>query len=305
MHEHIARTMYYFDVHLLYGSVVGCAAWGLSSAPGASATTKYWLWVVTVLNLVVPVGAAVDQLWAPHLAWASPLGVVGDAAWQLTEGRTATVLAVVWLLGVVTMGTRLALRLRAEHRAASTATRVQARFVAQGFPVGFEGGHQTPAVDGVLHPRISLPAGIERVLSRQELDAVLLHELTHARRRDNLLRLLQEIALCLLWFHPLMWLAGARMALYRELSCDESVIRHARGRALVSALAKLAASEQAPLLRSTAASHIRHRLARLAAPPRPAHGFANALLMMLFSATVGAGVFGTIAHTACCFASRR
>ena len=31
MHEHIARAMYYFSVHLLYASVVGSAAWVLTS----------------------------------------------------------------------------------------------------------------------------------------------------------------------------------------------------------------------------------------------------------------------------------
>ena len=31
VHEHIARAMYYFSVHLLYASIVGSAAWVLTS----------------------------------------------------------------------------------------------------------------------------------------------------------------------------------------------------------------------------------------------------------------------------------
>jgi hypothetical protein len=31
VHEHIARAMYCFSVHLLYASIVGCATWGLTS----------------------------------------------------------------------------------------------------------------------------------------------------------------------------------------------------------------------------------------------------------------------------------
>jgi hypothetical protein len=57
VHEHIARMMYYLSVHLLYASIVGAAAWVLTSIRGASSTTKYWIWVVTALNFTVPTGA--------------------------------------------------------------------------------------------------------------------------------------------------------------------------------------------------------------------------------------------------------
>ena len=79
MHEHIARTMYYFSVHLLFASIVGVAAWLLTAIRGASATTKYWIWVVTAFNFVVPSGAFIDKIWAPHLTWARPLGAIGGA----------------------------------------------------------------------------------------------------------------------------------------------------------------------------------------------------------------------------------
>lgn len=114
--------------------------------------------------------------------------------------------------------------------------------------MSFGNGHPAPAVSGVLYPYVSLPLGIDRLLDQRELKAVLLHELAHARRHDNLIWLLYEGALCALWFHPLLWLAGMRMALYRELSCDEAVIQSAHGDALVSALAKLAVPKPAPFL---------------------------------------------------------
>jgi beta-lactamase regulating signal transducer with metallopeptidase domain len=108
-----------------------------------------------------------------------------------------------------------------------------------------------------------------------------------------------------LWFHPLIWLAGARMALYRELSCDESVIRRAHGQALVSALAKLAVPEQVPFLQATASSHLTYRLARLAAPAQGIHRAAGPLLTCLFAAAMMTAIFETVAHTACCFVLKR
>ena len=310
MHEHIARTLYYFEIHLLYASVVGLAAWALTSIRSGSATTKYWIWVATSLNFIFPLGAALDKAWASHLSWAAPLGIIGDAANIISQGKVAAVLSVLWLLGATVMLTRLLLRIRSEHREAQSTNRQGTRderrtFLAHGIPVRFAGTRQVPAVDGVLNPYISLPRGIDRLLSKHELNAVLIHELTHAKRRDNLTRLLHEVGVCVLWFHPLVWITGSRLALYRELSCDESVIQRAHGANLVSALAKLANPEDGFLLQATASSFISHRLARLTAvQPQPRHSAASALLAVVFGAVLAAGIFSTVAHTACCFAPK-
>src|ERR1041384_3234976 len=89
VHEHIARAMYYFSVHLLFASIVAAAAWALTSILHASATTKYWVWVVTAFNFVLPSGALIDELWAPHLTWARPLAAIGDPVWDMAPGRAA------------------------------------------------------------------------------------------------------------------------------------------------------------------------------------------------------------------------
>jgi hypothetical protein len=93
------------------------------------------------------------------------------------------------------------------------------------------------------------------------------------------------------------------MALYRELSCDESVIQRAHGTDLVAALAKLAAPERVLSLQATASSHLSYRLARLAGPART-YRAASLLVTLLFAAVAVAGNYQTIAHTACCFILR-
>jgi beta-lactamase regulating signal transducer with metallopeptidase domain len=311
MHEHLTHAIYYFEVHLVYSSIVWFAAWLLTSIPGGSATTKHWIWLITALNFVLPVGAVFDTLWAPYISWATPLGPVGDLGAAISgSGPASAVLCVIWMIGATLMLARLCARIATEHRSARAALGEsildpRRGFLARGVPVRFAAARRDPAVDGLLRSRISLPYGIDRLLSERELNSVLMHELTHARRHDNLIRLIYEVALCALWFHPLVWITGSRLALYRELSCDESVIQSGHGRDLVSALAKLANPEEALLLQARATSCMGHRLAQLTSvrPPRLSVA-TNTVLMVVFAAVFLTGVFATVANTACCFVAR-
>ena len=310
MHEQIARPLYYLGVHLLYASLVWLAAWLLTSIPRGSATIKHWIWLATSLNFMLPLGALLDKLLARHLTWASPLAFIGGVGLRIAEDAgLASVLGAVWLLGAALMLTRLYLRLRAERRAGQGledqgGDDKRLAFFAQGVPIRFGRASQAPSVDGLVRPRISLPRGMDRLLSEDEFAAVLIHELTHAKRRDNLIRLVHEIGLCVLWFHPLVWVTGARLSLYRELSCDESVIQRDRGRDLVSALAKLANPEQPFLLQAMASSFLGLRVARLTAPQSRTGSAASRLLAVTFGAVLVMGIFQTVAHTACCFLTR-
>jgi len=134
--------LYYFEVHLLYASLVGLAAWILTSLRLGSATAKYWIWVAASFNFLLPLGAILDKFGASHLLWATPFGVIGNLANNISRGLVATVLTVVWWLGAGLMFTRLCLRLQAERRDAQPTAdqgdfRQPAGLLAHGVPIKF------------------------------------------------------------------------------------------------------------------------------------------------------------------------
>ncbi|WOO37592.1 M56 family metallopeptidase [Anaerocolumna sp. AGMB13020] len=79
----------------------------------------------------------------------------------------------------------------------------------------------SPFVFGIISPKIYLPAN----LSETEKEYIILHEQTHIKRFDHVIKLLWHIALCIHWFNPLVWISFRFMERDMEMSCDEAVIK--------------------------------------------------------------------------------
>jgi len=82
-------------------------------------------------------------------------------------------------------------------------------------------GFKTPFVFGIVNPKIYLP----NHLTESEKSYVLLHEQTHIKRLDHIVKLIFFIVTCIHWFNPLVWIAFYLMGEDMELSCDEKVVK--------------------------------------------------------------------------------
>lgn len=78
----------------------------------------------------------------------------------------------------------------------------------------------SPALTGVIYPKLLLPAALAPALGEKQLQHIMLHELSHWKRRDLLVNLLMHTLLTIHWFNPLLWYAYARMREDQELACD-------------------------------------------------------------------------------------
>lgn len=79
---------------------------------------------------------------------------------------------------------------------------------------------ESSAVYGIINPKIILSMEYQA----RELDYILMHEKAHIKRKDNLIRLLAIVVVCIHWFNPFAWLILKLLYADIELACDEAVL---------------------------------------------------------------------------------
>lgn len=82
----------------------------------------------------------------------------------------------------------------------------------------------SPVTIGYLKPIILVPLAAINHLTPQQLEAILLHELSHIKRHDYLINLLITFIQTILYYNPFVKLFVKCIEKERERSCDESVI---------------------------------------------------------------------------------
>lgn len=82
----------------------------------------------------------------------------------------------------------------------------------------------SPLVSGILRPRIYLPAAMD-FRHTALLRHILVHECMHIKRKDNGLKAVMLLVLCLHVYNPLVWLMAKCLASDLEAACDAAVLK--------------------------------------------------------------------------------
>lgn len=170
---------------------------------------------------IIPQDIALQSI--PHIDSGVP--VVNDAVSSILPAATPyadanplqiwiAIGAYLWILGVTVMllcGVISYLLLKRKMR---TAIRIDGNI--------FETDNIfSPFVLGIIYPKIYLPVS----LAASEHDYIILHEQTHIRRHDHIIKFVAYFILCIHWFNPLAWAAFLLMGTDMEMSCDERVLK--------------------------------------------------------------------------------
>ncbi len=82
----------------------------------------------------------------------------------------------------------------------------------------------SPAVCGLFRPIVLVPRALVEGLSAEQMRAIFLHELIHLKRGDVWVNCAQALLQIAYWWHPLLWLANARIRRVREEAVDDAVM---------------------------------------------------------------------------------
>jgi uncharacterized protein (TIGR03435 family) len=204
------------------------------------AQVRYWIWLIASLKFLVPFSAivALGSYLAP--ATTAPTAGAGfsDVVTEIGQPFIAPSLSVaavhpgtnpvpgillaLWLCGFLVVAFHWYARWR---RVRATVRAARPVALATGVPVLSSPALLEPGIFGIFRPVLMMPDGIAERLTRQQLNAILAHELCHVRRRDNLFAALHMLVEAIFWFHPLVWWIGAWLVEERERACDEEVLR--------------------------------------------------------------------------------
>lgn len=86
-------------------------------------------------------------------------------------------------------------------------------------------GLPAPMVVGIFRPAILVPVETKQLFTPGQLQAVLVHELSHIARRDHWIVGMQSLAHVLYWWNPLVQTASRQLAQLREMICDDIAAR--------------------------------------------------------------------------------
>jgi Zn-dependent protease with chaperone function len=196
--------------------------------------------------------AMVGGLVAARLAWHPGRAICGQ---MTVAGCLGVAVLVVAALGVIAWAVRAAWLATAAAREVAGLPRgpSPAPLVAA---VGRSGVGNLVCLDspaasafcaGLLRPRVFVTSGMVAALADEELDAVLVHEAEHARRRDPLRRLVGRAAADVLFWLPLVgWWTRHRLE-DAELAADRAVIDRV-GRTPLARALRATTSPAAPMV---------------------------------------------------------
>lgn len=255
------------------GAILVAAVWFfLRKSPQLGASTRYAVWLSALIMLAAaPVCTVAFSGQAGASNSAIPAATVSDSGATIQAGSSVAAaaqktapapvlpppvttptparkqidipldlsfaIAALWLLGAAIRSGVLATHLR---RLALLRRSAKMARTAFDFPVLESATATVPLAIGFVRPAVVLPASLNEDLSTDAIDAIVMHEVAHLRRKDVWTNALARVLEVLLAPNPFAWVVLKQLSIEREIACDDWVVaRLDAGDVFANALAKI------------------------------------------------------------------
>lgn len=175
-------------------------------------------------NVVTPDGKVQEQQTLPFQPESSAKVPVKLESSQLL--LKSYILITMCLLGIILVSyLGLWIRLKREKGTFDRANLILKRYkVDKLIKVKITDQVKMPGIVGVIKPTILIPAWTLENMSDEDMEMILLHEISHYRRGDTFMTWVMTIIKVFHWFNPIVWLGLHAMREDMELACDARVL---------------------------------------------------------------------------------
>lgn len=194
----------------------------------SSAQIKYSLCLIGLARLLIPIPifSGSIPLEIPQIIKLRPLIVSPEKILPFhpdTSLNSLSVLFLIWLLfitGYFFIFTLSSLKLSKQLKGAKQINDIKIKIPAD-VTLFLTNSIQTPLTFGLFSKKIFLPVKY-KTWNTYKRNLILKHELTHIKRKDNLINLFQKISEAFYFFNPLIHILNKKINTFREMACDDN-----------------------------------------------------------------------------------
>ncbi|MDD4297629.1 MAG: M56 family metallopeptidase [Ruminiclostridium sp.] len=159
-----------------------------------------------------------------HISDARKTGLPGYVAWIWLTG--SVVFFFLFLLANLMLHSRLKTAAKLENIRINQIVKscMQAAGICREIPVYETDSISSPMLCGIKRPVICLPLGMADTMTDAELKHIIVHEMIHFKKKDNINWIIVLLIRSIHWFNPLIHLAAAEFKNSNERYCDSMVL---------------------------------------------------------------------------------
>ena len=201
-----------------------------------SPTWKFLMWGLLGISLLIPIRISIPSQNAYIPFWSKWITRLDNLETKIMNTSIAKIIFIIWIAGILILATfylieTIKLKRKIGKKEATEERMLklleQAKQIVgtkKNIKIIWQDVKKVPCIYGVLHPKILMT---KEILEKEDKTIlhILVHELTHEKRKDMILNRVLIIIATIYWFNPIIWFCFYQVRQDMELKTDEEVLK--------------------------------------------------------------------------------